>query len=164
MNMNEGKGKMKWIVLLIFILVVGAGWIMSKKPVQKAEENLVMEEKMEPVSDTIEATDAGTMANDVTLVQDEQMQKSAEMEAGAFYYKPDTLTAQVGKPVKFTLKSVDMMHDFNIDELGVKSPIVKAGESYVIEFTPTKAGTFEFYCSVGQHRSKGQIGKITVTN
>lgn len=55
-----------------------------------------------------------------------------------------------------------MMHDFNIDELGVKVPITKSGSSAFVDFTPDKTGTFEYYCSVGSHRANGQVGKITV--
>jgi plastocyanin len=55
-----------------------------------------------------------------------------------------------------------MVHDFNIDELNVHSPMTKNGESNTVEFTADKVGVFEFYCSVGQHRKNGQVGKITV--
>ena len=54
------------------------------------------------------------------------------------------------------------MHDFVIDELNVKSEITKGGNSTVVEFTPDTAGTFEFYCSVGQHRANGMVGKLIV--
>lgn len=85
-----------------------------------------------------------------------------EVEAGSFYYKPDTITVKKGEKVRINLKAVSMMHDFNIDELGVKVPITKSGSSAFVDFTPDKTGTFEYYCSVGSHRANGQVGKITV--
>jgi nitrite reductase (NO-forming) len=54
------------------------------------------------------------------------------------------------------------MHNFNIDEFNVKSDTVKAGDSTVIEFVADKTGTFEYYCSVAQHRTLGQVGKLIV--
>jgi plastocyanin len=57
----------------------------------------------------------------------------------------------------------DMMHDLNIDELGVDGDVVKAGESTTITFTADTVGEFEYYCSVGQHRKNGQVGKLIVT-
>lgn len=54
------------------------------------------------------------------------------------------------------------MHDFVIDELNVKTKIVKDGESETVEFTPDQTGTFEFYCSVGQHRQMGMKGTLIV--
>ena len=88
--------------------------------------------------------------------------KTIDVEAGSFYYKPDTITVKKGQKVKIVLHAVSMMHDFNIDELNVKAPITKNGDTSTVEFTPDKTGTFEYYCSVGQHRANGQVGKITV--
>jgi hypothetical protein len=39
---------------------------------------------------------------------------------------------------------------------------VGAGASDVVEFTADKAGTFEYYCSVGNHRAMGMKGTLTV--
>ena len=60
------------------------------------------------------------------------------------------------------MKAADQMHNFNIDELGVKLPIVKSGNTGTVEFTADKLGTFEYYCSVVQHRANGQVGKLIV--
>lgn len=89
--------------------------------------------------------------------------KTIEVEAGSFYYKPNTITVKKGEKVKIVMKSVSMMHDFNIDELGVKIPIAKDGETGTVEFTADKVGAFEYYCSVGKHRQLGQVGTLTVT-
>ncbi len=89
--------------------------------------------------------------------------KTIDIEAGSFYYKPNEITLKKGEKVKIILHSVSMMHDFNIDELNVKLPITKNGETGSVEFTADKVGTFEYYCSVGQHRKMGQVGKLVVT-
>ena len=31
-----------------------------------------------------------------------------------------------------------------------------------VEFTVDKTGTFEYYCSVGQHRANGMVGNLIV--
>jgi len=31
-----------------------------------------------------------------------------------------------------------------------------------VEFTADTPGEFEYYCSVGQHRANGQVGKLIV--
>lgn len=89
--------------------------------------------------------------------------KTIDIEAGSFYYKPNEISLKKGEKVKIILHSVSMMHDFNIDELNVKLPITKNGETGSVEFTADKVGTFEYYCSVGQHRKMGQVGKLVVT-
>jgi heme/copper-type cytochrome/quinol oxidase subunit 2 len=88
--------------------------------------------------------------------------KEFNIEAGFPYYKPNLITVKKGDTVKIVMKSVDMQHDFNIDELGVKMPITKAGETNSVEFVAGTAGSFEYYCSVGQHRKNGQFGTLVV--
>lgn len=88
--------------------------------------------------------------------------KTVEIEAGSYYYKPNIITVKKGEKVKIVIRSVSMMHNFNIDELGVAMPIVNNGDTGTIEFTADKVGTFEYYCSVGQHRKLGQVGKLIV--
>jgi len=85
------------------------------------------------------------------------------VEAGSFYFKPNLIRVKLGEKVKLTLNSVSMMHDFNIDELGVKVPITPSGSSSTVEFTASKVGEFQFYCSVGNHRAMGQVGTLIVT-
>lgn len=88
--------------------------------------------------------------------------KTVAIEAGAFYFNPKEIRVKKGEKVKIVLTAKDMMHDFTIDELKVKLPLTKAGETNSVEFTADQAGQFEYYCSVGQHRANGQVGKLIV--
>ena len=55
------------------------------------------------------------------------------------------------------------MHDFVIDELNVKTPIVQTGETAVVEFVvPNTPGTFNYYCGVANHRQLGMEGTLTI--
>lgn len=88
--------------------------------------------------------------------------KTIKIEAGSYYYNPDEIKVRVGEKVRIILTAVDMMHDFNIDELGVKIPVTPAGETSEVEFTVDEPGEYEYYCSVGQHRALGQVGTLIV--
>jgi heme/copper-type cytochrome/quinol oxidase subunit 2 len=88
--------------------------------------------------------------------------KVVEVEAGSFYYKPNEIRVKKGQKVKITLKSVSMMHDFVIDELKVKAPITKSGSVSTVEFVADKVGKFQYYCSVADHKAKGQVGTLIV--
>ncbi|RJR27867.1 hypothetical protein C4561_01095 [candidate division WWE3 bacterium] len=85
-----------------------------------------------------------------------------EVEGGSFYYKPNEIRVKAGEKVKVTLNSVDLMHDFVIDELNVRTPVIKEGETASVEFIVDEPGEYEFYCSVGQHRANGMFGKLIV--
>lgn len=136
---------MTWLTVAgVFVVIVILGFVMRQKsgsPEQSAAT---------PVPTATDMADTGSEV------------KTFDVEAGSFYYKPNEIKVKVGDKVKINLTSVDMMHDFNIDELGVDMPIVKSGNSASVEFTASKAGTFEFYCSVGKHRANGQVGKLIV--
>lgn len=98
----------------------------------------------------------------INVTQTTSEVRTIMMEAGAFYYSVKEIRVKRGDKVKVVMTSKDMMHNFNIDELNVKSVIAKTGETAEVEFTANKAGEFEYYCSVGQHRVNGQIGKLIV--
>ncbi len=85
-----------------------------------------------------------------------------DVEGGSFYYKPNEIRVKAGEVVTITLNSVDMMHDFVIDELDVKSDVIEGGKSTTFSFTPTEPGEYEFYCSVGSHRANGMVGTLIV--
>ena len=88
--------------------------------------------------------------------------EAVEIEAGSFYFKPNKIKVDKGQKVRVTLKAVSLMHNFTIDEFNVKSETVQNGNTGIVEFTPDKAGTFEFYCGIGQHRANGQKGTLIV--
>jgi nitrosocyanin len=118
-----------------------------------------------PTDEDAGLIDAG-MAVDGSTGAAEKMQVAArtiEVEAGAFYYKPASITVKKGEKVTVVMKSKDMMHDFVVDELGIQAPVAKAGETVTFDFTADTVGTFEYYCSVGQHRKSGQVGTLIVT-
>lgn len=104
----------------------------------------------------------GVVAGIEDATQTDSTVKTIDLEAGSFYFKPNEIRIKKGQKVKIVMHSVSMMHDFVIDELGVKLPVVKNGETGTIEFTPEESGTFEYYCSVGQHRAQGQVGTLIV--
>lgn len=155
------------LVIGLFVIagVVAVSQLMGKNMGQvPAESDTVMtaspEVQSSPVASPVgDAMMEKKMAADDTVASDVQV---IEMEAGAFYYKPDSIRVKKGQKVQIVFKSVDMMHDFNVDELNIKSEVVKGGNSSTFEFVANEAGTFEYYCSVGQHRQQGQVGTLIV--
>jgi len=85
-----------------------------------------------------------------------------EIKGGSFYFKPNEIKVKVGEKVKITFKNIEGFHDLIIDDLGVKTKQIRDGEVDVVEFTPTLPGSYEFYCSIGNHRSMGMKGILIV--
>lgn len=113
------------------------------------------------VTSTPTATASGAMMEG----SDKMVKADVELtvNGGMFYYKPNALKVKQGQTVKVTFVNDGGWHDFNIDELNVHSAVIKeAGAKTTVTFVADKVGTFEYYCSVMQHRQKGQVGTLTV--
>lgn len=166
---SESGNKMNPMIIVAavaLLLLVGVGVLMMGK------NNSTTTPSTSDSADTQDSVDAMT-GSETAPTTDENIKDTSDsitegdvqiinLEAGSFYYKPNTITVKKGQTVRIVMNSVDMMHDFNIDELGVKIPVTKSGETAEVEFTADQVGSFEYYCSVGQHRANGQVGTITV--
>lgn len=77
------------------------------------------------------------------------------------WFSVKEIRVKKGDRVRIAVTNTKGMHDFVIDEFGVKQE-TPLNEKTVIEFVADKAGTFEYYCSKPGHRAKGQWGKLIV--
>ncbi|MBX4216230.1 cupredoxin domain-containing protein, partial [Candidatus Parcubacteria bacterium] len=79
-----------------------------------------------------------------------------------FSFTPHQITVNRGEKVKIVFKNISGTHDLRIDAFGVATPVIAGGAEATVEFTPTKAGSYEYYCSVGNHRAMGMKGTLVV--
>jgi cytochrome c oxidase subunit II len=94
-----------------------------------------------------------------------------EIEAYMSGFSQDTVEAKAGQPITIKLHSMDSSahmdgggkHQFAIDELGVNIIAPPKGWSEAT-FTPTKAGTYAFYCDLccGGRANPTMQGKLVV--
>jgi cytochrome c oxidase subunit 2 len=72
----------------------------------------------------------------------------------------DDLHLPIGKPVKVLLRSIDVLHDFNVPEFRAKMDMVPGFVTY-FWFTPIRTGTFGVLCSelcgVGHADMRGRV-------
>ena len=144
--------KTVYIVLALIVVVGGGAFLLSqKKPAQTPapQPENVMQKQEEPTA-AAEPSEAMSKAQEITV------------EGGMFYFKPNEIKVKVGQPVKITFNNAKGMHNFVIDELKVTSETINAGGTTTVEFTPDKTGTYEFYCSIGNHRAQGMKGTLIV--
>jgi uncharacterized cupredoxin-like copper-binding protein len=107
-----------------------------------------------------------------------------------FAYHPFTITVPVNQSITLVFENTGLVeHDFVIEQVSL-TEVVKSdseshgmsghdmgdtthydlhvstlpGQSSSIEFTPTEAGTYEFFCTVEGHREAGMTGKMVVIN
>lgn len=88
--------------------------------------------------------------------------KSFTVEGKPFEYSPSEIKVKQGETVQITFKNLAGFHDLTIDGLNVATKQISAGETDTVQFIADKAGTFEYFCSVGTHREQGMVGKLIV--
>lgn len=79
-----------------------------------------------------------------------------------FSFTPNKIVLKKGETTVITFKNTGGFHNFIVDELNIETPIIPSGENAKVTITPEKIGTFEFYCSVGNHRAMGMKGTLIV--
>lgn len=161
---NTDKKGMNPLIMVGFVVIVGVIGLVSLQTINRNSSNTQsstssIDIQTSPTVVTMKAETTPTAMEAESAVTEV---RTIDMEAGGFYYKPNEIRAKKGEKIKIVMKSVDMMHDFVIDELGIKMPVTKSGETGSVEFTAENAGSFVFYCSVGQHRANGQVGTLIV--
>ena len=81
---------------------------------------------------------------------------------GAGDANPDILVQQ-GDRVEVTLCVTGGTHDWVVDEVDAATAQISTGdECSTVEFVADQTGEFEYYCSVGNHRAEGMVGRFVV--
>jgi plastocyanin len=165
--------------IMYFALILVSGVVFSAcLPNQNKEaateatgEVMVKDEAMEADGDAVMVKDEAMEADGEAMEEggDAMMKKEVEadyiLEMGMFYYEPALIEAEAGEIVTVKLTNAEGFHDFVIDELDVQSEQINEGDETMVTFTiPEDASgeTYEFYCSVGNHRAQGMVGTLRV--
>lgn len=145
------------VALAVIVVVVLAGWFVVKS---RSEKNETTEEGSKQVvaspatsSSTDQTSTGSALTGDVQEIM---------VSGSNFKFDPNTITVKVNKPVRITFKDIQGFHNFTIDSLNVQTKTIQSNQEDVVEFTPTKTGAFQFYCSVANHRQMGMQGTLVV--
>ncbi|RFU70614.1 hypothetical protein D0469_05630 [Peribacillus saganii] len=97
---------------------------------------------------------------------------SIQIETIGTKYKPSNITVKSGENVSLILNNMDSVeHDLEIKDASIKSVKTNSplhvhampNSKNTIQFTPLKAGIYEFYCTIPGHKEAGMIGVMKVT-
>lgn len=161
------------ILLGAVVVILGAFLVLTR---QNSSSKMTEESTKSTNEQMTESTQESTVTNDQSMSDEnnredkttsddkimEEGVKSFTFEAKNFSFSPNESRVKKGDKVKVTLKVTQGFHDFVVDEFNAKTKQISEGNSDTVEFTADKTGTFEFYCSVGNHRAMGMIGKLIV--
>ncbi|MEK7509080.1 MAG: cupredoxin domain-containing protein [Patescibacteria group bacterium] len=148
-----------FLIALVIVAVLGGGyyWYTSQRAAPEGVENM-MQEPSGAMMDN--STQGGTPQERGGAMMGTV--KEFTISGQPFSFAPNTMTVKKGDTVKITFKNVSGTHDLRVDGYNVGTKVIQAGQEETITFVADKAGTFEYYCSVGEHRQKGMKGTLTV--
>ncbi len=157
--------KKGYIILIIVVLLVVGGFLLfrSSKTENYKNENAGGEKKMGMTPSTAPELTAEQKAEQEDAVKGTAPKTvTFDVNGGNFYFTPKTMTVKKGDTVKINFKNDGGMHNWVLDEFNAKTKTIQTGETDTISFVADKAGTFEYYCSIGSHRMMGMKGTLTV--
>jgi plastocyanin len=114
--------------------------------------------QVETLSETADI--GGAVSGDVELLDNPL--KEFTIDTFSYGYSIPEIKIRKGQKVTIILTNSGGTHDLVIDELGVDSGKIVTGDSVTFDFVANEAGEFEYYCSVGNHRAQGMVGKLIV--
>ena len=151
------KGVIIGIVIAVLVLGgIGGGLYMASQPKilpgPTVETNSTMPVPKTTGSDVVEK-----------VVENNGPVKEFTVTGSSFKFSPNTITVKKGDTVRVNFKSSGgTLHNFVIDEFDVATSQLGDEETEEVEFVADKSGTFEYYCSMGNHRAMGMVGKLVV--
>jgi len=80
-----------------------------------------------------------------------------------FEYSPNEIVLKKGVAVVIELESRDVVHGFNVPDLGVRTDVIP-GKIARLQLTPQKSGRFTFHCDIFCGTGHEElVGTIVVT-
>lgn len=165
---------MKKTILVVVLIVVAAAliWLfarpsepmpeeMTQTTMTEGNEDMQSEEEMGPPPQP-EAGGTDEESGNEPAIETEGSVKEFAVTATSFRFSVTEMRVKRGDTVRITLTNGGGRHDWMIDEFDAGTRILDTGESQTIEFVADKTGSFEYYCSVGNHRQMGMVGTLTV--
>ncbi|MBS3168461.1 cupredoxin domain-containing protein [Candidatus Woesearchaeota archaeon] len=134
------------------------------QPVQNNEgQRIVVNDNIN--SNNQEKNTEGSSGSIVKTVGSDSVQpnvKDFEVHGKNFEYDIKEIRVKKGDTVRIKFTSDIGFHDWVVNEFNARTEKVRDGGTTSTEFIADKTGEFEYYCSVGSHKSQGMIGKIIV--
>lgn len=143
-EIKQKSGGMVWVLVAIVVLIIAGGGYFYLKSVSKQ----VSEQS------TAQPTGVPTVA--------QSAEKTFTVKGTNFAFNPKTITVSKGDKVKIVFQDDNGFHNLIVEGYDVKTQTIQEGNSAEITFTADKAGTFAYYCGVGNHREKGMQGTLIV--
>ena len=97
-----------------------------------------------------------------TSVQTSTQGKVITVSAANFSYDKPEIRVKKGEKLTIRFVNTEGKHDIVFEGLNAQTDVIGEGQTQDIDVPTDTAGTFAYFCSVGNHRNMGMEGKLIV--
>lgn len=144
----------KLLIPVVILFVLGGGYVVLNGYKSVGTQDFVPFETGTPVQSQTEETPPDAIAAGQV--------KEFAVDGQPFSYSLKEMRVKKGDTVRVTFTNKQGLHDWGIAQFSARTKQLAAGASETIEFVARETGTFEYYCSVGNHQEQGMSGKLIV--
>ncbi|MBP9711984.1 MAG: cupredoxin domain-containing protein [Candidatus Pacebacteria bacterium] len=161
---------MKYLsILIILLLIVVAGILYFDGKSVPTTTTTVVEETIttktpQGSSNSLDKPIVGGYNTPIVVTEENPKPsvKSFTITGQNYSFAPNFIKVKKGDTVKITFQNLNGRHNLIVEQLNIATKILNEGEQQTITFVADQVGTFEYYCSVGNHRLSGMHGIIKV--
>ena len=147
---------------IIALAVIGGGFWFGNRA-NGPEEVLNQDKSAVSPSETQSENSESELDNEAIVIEESnEVKEFTVIGSSDFRFSLSEMRVKSGDTVRITFKNESGFHDWRLDEFDAVTKQIEAGKEETIEFVADKAGTFEYYCSVGKHRELGMKGSFIV--
>jgi len=155
--LQNRKGAAAPLVIGILVLIIaGAGFYFASRD----NAGVIQEMQDQKMDQGVVMTEENGAAMQEKMAG--EAVKVFKLTAMNYQFSEKEMRVKKGDKVRIELDGAQGFHDWMVDEFNARTTRVSAGQSAAVEFVADKAGTFEYYCGVGNHRQLGMVGSLIV--
>ncbi len=150
-------------LIVIIVIIIGAVWYFNR-PAPVVSEPIIPTPSEMATTTLPLPTGTSTVSTSTSSVPTATTTPKVLTVTGSnFAFAPTQLTVKKGETVTINFENTGGLHDWKIDEFNAATKKINGGQTDSVTFVADKAGSFEYYCSVGTHRQMGMRGTLIVT-
>jgi plastocyanin len=134
----------------------------TPEPTAIPAQTETIEQATSPVPAESEAPSMQGTSEESKLPADTTDASVIKLTADNFTFGRDEIRVKKGQKLTLSITNAEGFHDLKIDELKVNTGMIPAGQTKDVEIPTDKPGTYEYYCSVGNHRAQGMKGTLII--
>lgn len=151
-------------ILVALVVVVGGAYLIGLNKTEAPAEDTLngsgIEENDTVAEEEMTGSEDGNTGTETETQEPESV--TIDVTGENFDLSEEEIRIKKGTRVTINFTSTDGFHDWTIDEFSASTERVNTGGTTSVTFVADTAGTFPFYCSVGNHRQLGMEGSLIV--